>query len=243
METVMTKHANLINKSATLLGCILGLTLGTAQAEQRVAGNWLAEDIQGGGVIDRAQTTLELSADGSFHGSGGCNNYRGKAVIEGKSIAFGPVAATRMACPEALMNQEAKFFKALEKVKSWQINEQGKLILNSVDQDAQVVLVSMESKKAEIKIEVPGVDKVDTQQVTYKCGSGGLDVTYINAGPVSLATFTLEEQFIVATTVLSGSGAKYAGSQYIWWTKGENADLYDLTKGESAGAVECTASR
>ena len=34
--------------------------------------------------------------------------------------------------------------------------------------------------------------------------------------------------------VLSASGARYAGRQYTWWTKGNSADFYDLTKGEDA---------
>jgi len=38
-------------------------------------GSWLAEDIGGGGAIDRLQTTLEITADGKAFGSGGCNRY------------------------------------------------------------------------------------------------------------------------------------------------------------------------
>jgi len=238
----MIKHANLVLRSTAILGCVLGLSLGSAWGQETPTGNWVVEQIRGDGVIDNAQTTLDLAEDGSFHGSGGCNNYRGKAVIDGRSITFGPAAATRMACPEAVMNQEAKFFKALEGVKSWQFNDVGKLILNTDDEDALVLLAPLSSNKAAITIEVPGADEVQTQQVAYKCDPGAMDVTYINAGPVSLATFTLEGEFVVAANVLSGSGAKYAGSKYIWWTKGEGADLYDLTKGEEASAVVCTAA-
>ena len=38
----------------------------------------------------------------------------------------------------------------------------------------------------------------------------------------------MEDQTVVAANVISGSGAKYAGGIYIWWTKGETADLYNL---------------
>src|SRR5262245_16033622 len=44
-------------------------------------GRWLAEDIRGGGVIDRVQTVLEIAADGGISGSGGCNAMRGTATI------------------------------------------------------------------------------------------------------------------------------------------------------------------
>jgi len=241
MELIMTKRAHSFVTRTALMGCLLGLALGSAQAQETPAGNWLVEDIQGSGVLDRVQTTLDLADDGQFHGSGGCNNYRGQASLDGNAISFGPAMATRMACPEAVMNQETKFFQALEAVKSWEIDGHGKLRLQDGDGKVQIVLVAQPAK-ASITIEVPGASEVDTQTVAYKCGDGDMEVTYINAGPVSLATFTLDGEFIVASTVLSGSGAKYAGGKYIWWTKGDSGDLYDLMKGEDADAVACTAA-
>lgn len=93
------------------------------------AGRWLAEDIGGGGVIDNAQSVLELAADGTVTGSGGCNRMTGTAVIEGDALSFGPIASTRMGCVPALGDQEAKFFAALAATRNWQIDELGKLIL------------------------------------------------------------------------------------------------------------------
>lgn len=54
--------------------------------------DWLAEDIQGGGVIDTAQTTLLVDSDGTVSGSGGCNRFMSKAVISGSSISL-PISA------------------------------------------------------------------------------------------------------------------------------------------------------
>src|SRR5262245_48511789 len=82
-------------------------TAGFAQTPSgHPAGRWLAENIRGGGVIDRLQTILELGADGAISGTGGCNVMRGKATISGDTIAFGPIASTRKACSPAVMNQE-----------------------------------------------------------------------------------------------------------------------------------------
>jgi membrane-bound inhibitor of C-type lysozyme len=53
---------------------------------------------------------------------------------------------------------------------------------------------------------------------------------------------TIGDETIIAVTVLSGSGAKYAGQHYVWWTKGAHADLYDLTKGEDAPPLSCAAA-
>ncbi len=98
------------------------------------AGTWLAEDIAGGGVIDRAQTTLTIAADGTVSGSGGCNRYHGKAVVSGAAIQFGPLAATRMACSPALMDQEAKLLGALAAARSWRADDmRHKLELLGVD--------------------------------------------------------------------------------------------------------------
>lgn len=88
-----------------------------------------------------------------------------------------------------------------------------------------------------VTLELPGDAKVERSTVGYKCGDQAVKAEYVNAGDNSLAVLTLGDQTVVAVTVLSGSGAKYAGQNYVWWTKGDNADLYDLTKGEDAPAV------
>ncbi len=92
---------------------------------------WLAEDIDGRGVIDNAQTTLTINADGSANGSGGCNRFTTSATIDGSNLSFKPAAATRMMCPPALMDQEQKFFSALERTWSYTIDaDTGKLLLH-----------------------------------------------------------------------------------------------------------------
>ncbi len=95
-----------------------------------IEGNWLAEDILGGGVIDRLQTTLTVAADGAVSGSGGCNRFRGTATIDGEAVRFSQMAGTLMACTEAAMNQESRFHEALEATRSFRVDvEQRKLFL------------------------------------------------------------------------------------------------------------------
>lgn len=76
--------------------------------------SWLLEDIGGSGVIDNAQATLEFPQPGKVAGRGSCNRFFGTVDVTRESIAFGPLGSTRMACPEAVMNQEAKYLKALQ---------------------------------------------------------------------------------------------------------------------------------
>ncbi|TWU56321.1 META domain-containing protein [Rubripirellula reticaptiva] len=100
---------------------------------QKLFGNWLAEDIEGRGVVDRAQSTLTIAADGSVSGSTSVNRYHGMATINQKSIKFGPLATTRRAGPPALMDQEKRFAAALEKTVRFRIAETGLLYFSDVE--------------------------------------------------------------------------------------------------------------
>ena len=75
---------------------------------------WRLEDLAGTGVLDRVQATLEFPEPGRTGGLGSCNRFNGVVTIEGDSIHFGGIAATRRACPEAVMQQETKYFAALQ---------------------------------------------------------------------------------------------------------------------------------
>lgn len=96
--------------------------------------SWLAEDIGGGGVLDRAQTTITFDAEGRVAGSGGCNRYFGPVTIKGDTITFGDLGSTKMACVPALMAQERKFFDALAASRSYRFDDPGhKLVFLGVD--------------------------------------------------------------------------------------------------------------
>lgn len=79
-----------------------------------VGSEWLLEDLAGGGVVDRVQATLDLSAAGRVSGNGSCNRFMGSVEIHGTAVKFGRLASTRRACPPAVMDQESKYLKALE---------------------------------------------------------------------------------------------------------------------------------
>lgn len=95
---------------------------------------------------------------------------------------------------------------------------------------------------AVITIPLPAETEVETIEAAYDCGGDAVTVSYINAGGISLAVLAIGGETVVAANVVSGSGARYAGAQYIWWTKGDDAMLYDLTQGgEDEPAAHCTA--
>lgn len=51
-----------------------------------------------GDTSDAKQPSLDLKSDGSASGTDGCNRLMGSWTEDGKTIAFGGFASTRMAC-------------------------------------------------------------------------------------------------------------------------------------------------
>lgn len=90
---------------------------------------WVVEDIGGAGIIDSSRVTIAFDRDGRVSGRATCNRYTGAVELSGEGLRVGPVAATMMACPEALMVQERRFLTALETVERFDIDESGGLLL------------------------------------------------------------------------------------------------------------------
>ncbi len=59
----------------------------------------------------------------------------------------------------------------------------------------------------------------------------------------SFAVIRLDGQHLVFVNTLSASGVRYVGGRYVWWTKGNAANLYDELKGENAPPIvaDCQA--
>jgi len=94
---------------------------------------WVVEDINRTGMIDRSRATLSFGADGQLVGLGSCNTYIARYALSGEGLAITRPAATMKACPPALMNQEDLFFDVLAKTQRFEIDPNGALILWSAD--------------------------------------------------------------------------------------------------------------
>ena len=57
--------------------------------------------------------TATFTADSVF-GSSGCNDYNGAYTLTGTTLKIGPLATTRKACDQPLMDQETAFLTALQ---------------------------------------------------------------------------------------------------------------------------------
>lgn len=111
------------------LACLLCTACG---APDPLSGTrWLTEYIDERGVIDNAQTTLAFTEAGRAAGRGGCNQWSAEVSINGSSIEFGDAIATKMACVEAVMNQEKSFLHALKAVRSYRLKDQNLLLFDA----------------------------------------------------------------------------------------------------------------
>lgn len=95
---------------------------------------WDVATIGGAPVLADSQVSLQFLADGRMAGSSGCNRYHGGYELSGEGLRFGQTAATLMACPEALMEQEQRFFEALARIERFDIAPDGQLQLIAGDQ-------------------------------------------------------------------------------------------------------------
>jgi heat shock protein HslJ len=88
---------------------------------------WHATGINNGtggvaSVVAGTDPTAVFDAAGTVSGHAGCNQFNGAAVVDGTSIAIGPLASTKMACADpAASTQESAFLAALEAATTVQI--------------------------------------------------------------------------------------------------------------------------
>ncbi len=104
---------------------------------------WHATGINNGrgGVVSVAagtDPTATFDAAGTVSGDAGCNQFSGAAVVDGTSIAIGPLSSTKMACADpAASEQETAYLAALEAATTVQL-QGSKLELRDADGALQV---------------------------------------------------------------------------------------------------------
>ncbi|HEY9444599.1 MAG TPA: META domain-containing protein [Gemmatimonadales bacterium] len=86
-----------------------------------VGTTWRLENLPGTAVLDSAAPTLEFPTEGQAAGSASCNRFTAPVTVAGDSVTFGPLAVTRMACPEAVMSQESAYLDALGKAERFRV--------------------------------------------------------------------------------------------------------------------------
>lgn len=84
-----------------------------AVAQTGGAGGWSLISV--GGIAAEPGGRIAFSADGAVFGSTGCNRFQAAVVAAPGVVTFvGPVASTKLACTEALAEQETLVLAALQ---------------------------------------------------------------------------------------------------------------------------------
>ena len=106
------------------------------QPRSLLTGDWQIERI-GDQVVDAdpAATLSFLDEEDTIAGQAACNRYSAGFELTGEGLRFGPVAATKMACPEdGQADREARLFEALRRIDRFDIDADGRLLLIAADQ-------------------------------------------------------------------------------------------------------------
>jgi len=94
---------------------------GTSQS-QLLIDIWALEEIDGKAVSDgdfgRERPRLEFNSEGRVTGTSGCNDISSTYTTDGVKLSFGPMIATKMACPG---DGESKFLQALNQATDYRI--------------------------------------------------------------------------------------------------------------------------
>ncbi len=73
-------------------------------------------------ALPNTPVTLMFSATGAG-GSTGCNQYTTTFQFENNSLTFGPIISTKIACEQAIMDQETAYLNALATATAFQISD------------------------------------------------------------------------------------------------------------------------
>jgi heat shock protein HslJ len=103
------------------------LVYGIAKPGQLGGVEWHATAINNGrggveSVVQGTDPTATYDPAGTVSGNAGCNTFNGPAVVDGTSIAIGPLASTKMACAdEKASAQETAYLAALEAATTFEV--------------------------------------------------------------------------------------------------------------------------
>ena len=91
------------------LSAVLAMTASqAAMAESEPAQVWSI--LQIGEMTVSEDAHIMLDVDGNASGSSGCNRFQTTVIQSGDILTFGPIAATRMACPPDTDRHEQALF-------------------------------------------------------------------------------------------------------------------------------------
>jgi heat shock protein HslJ len=121
------------------------MTFGRAVAQSLVGPTWELTGYNNGrnavqSVLAGTTSTAVFGDDGRITGSAGCNTYMGPYQTDGQRLTIGPLATTRMACPQPVMDQETAYLAALQNATRYEL-ESGRLVLRDASGATQAMFI------------------------------------------------------------------------------------------------------
>lgn len=138
MQMSLTKCLILVRAvgAAMALATLLASTAPSHAAD--LAGSEWRPTVIGNKVVPKhAEIFVRFEAKGRLTGNGGCNGFFGSYHISSNNLEIGPLGATRMACPEPVLDREGTFMKALQLAKSF---KRDGINLELIDEGGTVVM-------------------------------------------------------------------------------------------------------
>ncbi|WP_063463355.1 META domain-containing protein [Ectothiorhodospira sp. BSL-9] len=96
-----------------------------------VGDEWQVVSMDDAPLLEDSSATLAFLPGERLAGLASCNRYMGSYQLTGETMEVGPLASTRMACSEPLMEQEISFMQLLESVRQHHFDEDGALVLEA----------------------------------------------------------------------------------------------------------------
>jgi heat shock protein HslJ len=128
----MTGHIISALRIAAVLAAAVGPGGAVRAGEPALHREWRAISLDERPIAEGSLITLRFSPEG-VDGNASCNRYRANIEVGEDTLTIGPIAATRMACPPRLMEQETQFLALLGSVRRYVIGPAGDLILSTAD--------------------------------------------------------------------------------------------------------------
>jgi membrane-bound inhibitor of C-type lysozyme len=113
-----------------------------------------------------------------------------------------------------------------------------------------VLACSVFAGATDVTIHLNGSQAMSRSTMKYKCDAQGVKmglpdgvfaVEYLNGAGNSLAVVPVSGDSVIFASVVSGSGARYAAGQYIWWEAGERGVTF--SSDSLAGKVSSSCHR
>lgn len=98
--------------------------------------SWRPVRVGSESIPENSGMFISFEVDGAIKGHGGCNGFSGALLQTESGVGVGPLASTRMACPEPIMSRETAFLEALQRTRNLETTKSGMSLL---DESSEVV--------------------------------------------------------------------------------------------------------